>query len=94
MLCDNLGVWGGLEGTLKREGMHVYLRLDHLVVQQKPTQHCKAIILQFKKKVSGKKKSAYSNEKCCAMYLTTRCKLLNNLELILDNHFHIVFLLV
>ena len=39
-----------MEGKLRREGMYVYLRLTHGVVQQKPTQHWKAIILQLKKK--------------------------------------------
>ena len=33
----------------KREGIHVYTWLIHFVVQQKLTQQCKAIILQFKK---------------------------------------------
>ena len=33
----------------KRKGTPVYLWLIHLVVRQKPTQHCEAIILQFKK---------------------------------------------
>ena len=41
---------------LKREGIYVYLALIH-VEQQKPTQHCKAIILQleinFKKMQNG-----------------------------------------
>ena len=37
-------------GGLKREGIYVYLELIH-VEQQKPTQYCKAIILQFKKKL-------------------------------------------
>ena len=31
------------------EGTYVYLWLIHVDVQQKPTQHCKAIILQLKK---------------------------------------------
>ena len=30
--------------------MYVYIELIHFVVQQKLTQHCKAIILQLKKK--------------------------------------------
>ena len=30
------------------EGIHVCLWLIHIVVWQKPTQHCKAIILQLK----------------------------------------------
>ena len=33
---------------LKRDGIHIYLQLIHIVVQQKLTQHCKAIILQSK----------------------------------------------
>ena len=49
MLCDNLeGLVRG--GRLKRERIHVHLWLIHTVAQQKPTQHCKAIILQLKKK--------------------------------------------
>ena len=32
----------------KREGTYVYLWLIHVDVEQKPTQHCKAIILQLK----------------------------------------------
>ena len=35
-------------GRLKGEEIHVYLRLIHTVVQQKPTQRCKPIILQWK----------------------------------------------
>ena len=51
-LCDDLeGGWGGgVRGKSKREGTYVYLGLIHFVVQQKLIQHCKAIILQFKKK--------------------------------------------
>ena len=37
-------MWVG-RGRLKTEGTHVYLKLTHVVVQQKPIQ---AIILQFK----------------------------------------------
>ena len=39
--------WGG---RLKREGTYVYIQQIYVVVQQKLTQHCKAIILQLKKK--------------------------------------------
>ena len=39
--------WGE-GGRLRRWGTHVYLWLTHVVVQQKPTQHCKSIILQLK----------------------------------------------
>ena len=35
-------------GKLKREGTYVYLWLNHVVVGQKSTQYCKAIILQLK----------------------------------------------
>ena len=34
-------------GRLKMEGIHVYLRLIHVVVEQKPAQHRKAIIFQL-----------------------------------------------
>ena len=33
---------------LKREETYVYLQLIHFEVWQKPTQYCKAIILQLK----------------------------------------------
>ena len=47
VLCDSLE---GREvgGRLKREGTCVYLWLIHVDVWQKPTQHCKAIIVQLK----------------------------------------------
>ena len=37
-------------GRFKREGTYVHLWLIHVDVWQKPTQFCKAIILQLKKK--------------------------------------------
>ena len=37
-----------VRGRFKREGPYVYLWLIHINVQQKPTQYCKAIILQLK----------------------------------------------
>ena len=37
-----------VRGRFKREGSYVCLWLIHVDVQQKPTQHCKAIILQSK----------------------------------------------
>ena len=37
-------------GRSKREGIDVYTQMIHFVVQQKLTQHCKAIILQLKEK--------------------------------------------
>ena len=43
-------LWGGMRweagGRFKREGMPVYLWLIHADIWQKPTQRCKAIILQ------------------------------------------------
>ena len=47
-ICDNLKGWGGVGGYFKREEIHIYLRLIHVDVWQKPTQHCKTIILQLK----------------------------------------------
>ena len=35
-------------GIFPREGLYVYLWPIHTAVQQKPTQHYKAIILQLK----------------------------------------------
>ena len=37
-------------GRLKREEMYVYMWPIHIVVQQKLTQHCKAIVFQLKTK--------------------------------------------
>ena len=49
MLCDDIE--RGMGGRrLKRERIYVYLHWIHFIVQQKPTPHCKAIILQFLKK--------------------------------------------
>ena len=47
-LCDNLEGWDGVGGRFKREGTYVYLWLIHVDVWQKPTQYCKAIIIQLK----------------------------------------------
>lgn len=41
------GMGWGLEGRLKRNGTYVYSWLIHVVVWQKPIQHCEAIIFQF-----------------------------------------------
>ena len=50
VLCDDLGKWvGEMRETLKREWVQAYIQLIHTVVQQKPTQLCKAIILQLKR---------------------------------------------
>ena len=46
-LCNNLEGWEA-DGRYKREGTCVYLWLIHVDVWQKPTQYCKAIILQLK----------------------------------------------
>ena len=45
VLCDHLE-WWEVGGRFKRVGMCVYLWLIHVDVWQKPTQYCKAIILQ------------------------------------------------
>ena len=61
-----------VEGRFKREGIYVCLRLIHAEVWQKPTQYCKAIILQLKidtflkrkqrtyAKISGDQKGTYT----------------------------------
>ena len=49
--CDNLegrdGMRGRVRGRLKRKRIYVYLWLIPVDVQQKPAQHCKAVILQL-----------------------------------------------
>ena len=56
MLCDNLEGWDGVgdERGFGREGTYVYLWLIHVDVWWRPTQYCKAITLQFKKKEKKK----------------------------------------
>ena len=39
--------WGRDRGRSKREGIHVYMKLIHFIVQQKLTQHGKATLLQL-----------------------------------------------
>ena len=49
------GKMGDVGGRLKKEEIYVSLQLIHNVVQQKLTQHCKAIIYQEKIKINFKK---------------------------------------
>ena len=42
------------------EGIYVYLWLIHSAIQEKPTKHCKAIILQFKKRIAFEGKLSLS----------------------------------
>ena len=44
------------EVGFRREGTYVYVWLIHVVVWQKPTQYCKAIILQLKYKNKERRK--------------------------------------
>ena len=47
VLYDDLEEWnGGMGGRLKREGIDVYLQLIQVVIWEKLTQHCKAIIFK------------------------------------------------
>ena len=61
----------GWKGGLKRKGIYVYLQLIHVVVQQKLTQYCKAIIFQFlkiKKKKNHRQNSTFGT-KCITALL-------------------------
>ena len=49
--------WGRDGREALREGIDVYLQLIHIVVQQKVTQHCKAILLQLKNKLKKQKQN-------------------------------------
>ena len=44
-------------GSFKKKGTYVYLWLIHVVVWQKPTKLCKAIIFQLKNKLIKKKEN-------------------------------------
>ena len=49
-LCDDLEGWNaGVRGRPQREAIYVYIRLIHLVLQQKLAQYWKTTIAQFKK---------------------------------------------
>ena len=49
VLCDNLERWDGVGGGREvQEGGDIYLWLIHADLWQKPTQYCKAIVLQLK----------------------------------------------
>ena len=48
-------------GRFMREGTYVYLWLIHVGAWQKPTQYCKAIILQLKMDILKKKKTPRSD---------------------------------
>ena len=50
--CRSLGL-----GKFKKEGTHVYFWQIHVVERQKPTGHCKAIILQLKINLKTEKKN-------------------------------------
>ena len=54
-LYDDLEGWNLEEREAQeRRDIHTYLLLICIVVQQKPTQHCKAIILQLKIQIKKK----------------------------------------
>ena len=55
--------WDGVGGGRKvLEGGDIYLWLIHVVVWQKPTQYCKAIILQLK--LSKLEKKSVEEQAC------------------------------
>ena len=56
MLCDDLKEWNaGAKGRVRREGIYVYIELIYIVVQQKLTQHSKAILLQLATKLKERR---------------------------------------
>ena len=52
------GGMGEIGGKLMGEGTDVYLQLINAIVQQKPAQHCKTIVLQLKNNKMQKKKKS------------------------------------
>ena len=55
--------WGGVVGKEAQEGGDICIVLLIHIVQQKLTQHCKAIILQFKMYFTKQKKDKCINAK-------------------------------
>ena len=70
MLSDNPegrdGVRNGKE--VQKEGTYVYLWQIHVDVWQKPTQYCKAIILQLKINKLKKKEKTEDTRKLCEVF--------------------------
>ena len=66
MLSDNPKGWDGVRNgkEIQREGTYVYLWLIHVDVWKKPTQYCKAIILQLKINKLKKKKTEDTRKLC------------------------------
>jgi len=65
--CEDLESWdvrGSGSGAQEGGDIYIYLELIHAVVQQKLTQHCKAIIFQLKHKFLIKKGSRSNGEEC------------------------------
>ena len=47
-------------GEAQEAGVCVHSQLTHIVVQQEPSQHCKAILLQLKNKLKKQKQALES----------------------------------
>ena len=61
--------WGigwneGVGGRLRREAIHVHIKLSHLAIQQKLMQHCKVITL---KKYKGERERRKEEERLCLL---------------------------
>ena len=56
-------------GRFKREGVYLYLWLTHVDIWKKPTQYCKAIILQLKINLSIKNTKEPADEEMPALLL-------------------------
>ena len=63
----------GVSGRNAQEGgVYVYTELIHVVVQQKLTQNCRAIILQLKNKLKNR---CYRNRKKKALHCNRKWKI-------------------
>ena len=59
MLCDDIEGWDGGGRREVQEGQYIHIAdivHTHVVLQQKPIQDCKAIILQLKNNDNNKNK--------------------------------------
>ena len=55
-------MWWEVGGRFRREGTYIYLWVIHVDTLQKPTQYCKAIILQLKINLKKLCVKAFSSE--------------------------------
>ena len=58
----------GGRGRIRRDGINVNIWLIHVVIQQKPRQHCKAVIFETNKRCrEGERPSLHSESEMAGL---------------------------